>query len=314
MDIKDLIVRYGLVFPKRFYPKEKLLFLRGLAKEFIGAGMSVDIKEVKKNQRKAYNLYAGNVNQAGLTVSAYYDTPPKTFSLVKHKAYCPKGDGIEFLISILAPYLIIIAIAAVLSHFVLMPIWSDNIFNYLDALAFLPLVILFPLLMYFRNGVGNKPNLVRNSAALIACVKLAEDLKPKERNKISLAFTDYGCINHYGDRMLKEFLAEKADANTVILLDCVGGQGDVIVLYSAACAGFVEKVKANFAGKAVFYEMKENDPRYYQLFNKSIVITSGKLANGAATAEKVNSSKDNDINEENLNAAIGVIKDFVRNY
>ena len=314
MDIKDLIVRYGLVFPRRFYPKEKLRFLRGLAQEFYNAGMKVDIKEASKNQRKAYNFYAGDIGGTGLTISAGYDTPPKTFGLIRHKVFNPKGDMAEFLLSILIPYALIIVLAALLSQFMLMPVWLDNTFNFLDILAVIPLMILLFLLVLFRNGIGNKPNLIRNSAALIACVKLVEGLKPKDRNKVSIAFTDYGCISHYGDVLLKEILAEDAVRRTVVFLDCVGGEGDVIVLYSKPCAGYIEKVKTAAADKAVFYEMGERDLRYYRLFEKSIVLTSGRIDNGVVRVGKVNTSKDNDLDEGNLDAVIIILRELVRNY
>jgi len=313
MEVKDLIVRYGLVFPRRFYPKEKLRYIRGLAKEFFDAGMKVDIKEAQKNQRKAYNLYVGDIDKAGLTISAYYDTPPKTFGLVKHSVFCPKSDSLEFLVSILTPYIIIIAAAALYSHYVLMNVWSGASFSFLDVITFVPILILLFLLMYFRSGVGNKPNLVRNSAALIACVKLAEGLKPKDRNKISYAFTDYGCFNHYGDTTLKELAGENADKNTFILLDCIGGSGDVIVLYGEPCAGYVDKVREIVPDKAVFHQMDGRDA-HYSLFNKSIIITSGKFEDGKVIAGKVNSSKDNDINEGNLIISIDILKKFVMNY
>jgi len=314
MDVKELIVRYGLVFPKRFYPKEKLRFLRGLAQEFINAGMKVDIKEATKNQRKAYNLYVGDIRQSGLTISAYYDTPPKSFGLIKHNVYCPRTDGTEFLISILLPYAIIIAIAALYSNFVLMPLWTGTSYGFYAILALIPILLLLFLLMLFRNGIGNKPNLLRNSAALIACVKVVGDLKPKEKNKIGLAFTDFGCISHYGDDMLKGILGGNADKNTVILLDCVGGDGDVIVLYNRECVDYVEKVRAGIADKAVFYEMEGNKTHYYSLFPKSIVITSGKLENGAVVVSKANTSKDNDISEGNLSKSIDVLNVFIQNY
>ena len=314
MDIKDLIVRYGLVFPRRFYPKEKLRFLRGLAQEFHDAGMKVDIKEARKNQRKAYNIYAGDIDRAGLTISAYYDTPPKTFGLIKHYVFCPKRDGIEFMLSLLAPYLVVIAAAALYSNFILMPILSDNSFTYMDVLASVPILILLLSLMYFRNGAGNKPNLVRNSAAIIVCVKLTESLKAKELNRISMAFTDYGCVNHYGDKMLKDALAGNAGRNTVIFLDCVGGSGDVIVLYSGACSGHIEKIRQTAPDNVVFYEIAADNAHYYSLFNKSIILTSGKMKNSMATADYVNTSKDNNINEENLNTSIDILKRLTSTY
>jgi len=314
MEIKDLIFRYGAVVSRRFYKREKLRFLNGLAKEFQNQGMKLDLKETVKNQHKAYNLYVGDITKTGLIISTYYDTPPKTFNIFKHQAYSPKSDRKAFILSILIPFLAIVTIGALYVKYVLNGIWSTNLFSFINLLGIVPLLILLFFLSHYRNGIGNRVNFIRNSASIIGCIKLVQSLKPRDKNRIGIAFTDYGCINHYGDDMLRSLMRNNADLNTIISLDCIGSDEDTIILYTKTCNEYIEKVKKNVSQDIIFYEIDEKDTHYYCLFKNTIVLTSGKIKDGIVTVDKVNTSKDNNIDEEKLALAINLLKELVLQY
>ena len=313
MNIKELIVRYGVVARRRFYSKEKLRFLRGAVQEFEDAGMGTVVKEAESLQRKAYNLYVGDLVKSNLIISTYYDTPPKTFGLIKHKVFHPENDRLSFIISILVPILFLALIFALLIKPLFAPVFSDGVIGYKDVLAMIPALIIVFFIIHFKNGIGNTSNFKRNTSSIITCIYFIQTIQKKMRNNVGIVFTDFGCINHFGDEMLCSELKENASKKTVILLDCLGGSDEVNIIYRRSVSATIDKVRAFAENKKInFKEISNDDKRFYSIFEKSIIITSGKFSGDDVFIGKVNTLRDNDINEDGIILVTELLKEFVR--
>lgn len=309
MEIRELIVRYGVVVGRRFYNREKLRFLSGALKEFTDLGMPVAVKEGEKTKRKAYNMYVGDVKNANIVVSAYYDTPPKTFNLVKHHVFSPSNDKTAFMAAIVVPTFIIAVLAAWGYKFVIQPAWADGIFNLYDILSVLIVVLLGFLMGKYRNGAANAHNLVRNTSGIIGAIKLAEYMTADEKKKTALALTDYGCINHFGDEMLKVEMGEGFEEKYVVFLDCIGGNAPLTIVYRKQALPLIDKIRGKASTLNIrILEIDESDKNYYDIFQKSILITSGEIKKGYILAEKTNTSQDDTINEENITLTAEILK------
>lgn len=312
MDIKEYVIRYGVVAGRRFYPPEKLRFIMGLLKELDQMKIPVDVKEGKKAQRKAYNLYAGDLEESPFILSAYYDTPPKSFGFIRHKVFDAKNDSYGYKISVLIAMALIAITGALLIQYVFKPVWTDGIFDFRDVLYILPTLILVYLLFKYRNGIGNANNLIRNTSGVIAALVFAEKLGLKEKKKIAFAFTDFGCINRFGDYMLRDSLKEKIDHKTIILLDSIGAEEGLSVLYSKSAKEHIEKLKASKTYENVYFQpITDENNTYARIYKNYMVITSGRPFQESIYINKANTLKDNDINEENINLTVDILNELI---
>lgn len=312
MDIKEYVIRYGVVAGRRFYPHEKLRFIMGLIKELDQMKIPVDVKEGKKAQRKAYNLYAGDLEKSPFILSAYYDTPPNSFGLIKHKAFDTKNDAYGYKISILIAMALLLLTGILLIQFVFKPVWTDGIFDFRDILYIVPMFLLIYLLFKYRNGIGNANNLIRNTSGIIAALVFAEKLGNKEKKKVAFAFTDFGCINRFGDYMLKDSLKEKVDSKTIILLDAIGAEEGLSILYSKPASAHIEKLKALKAYENVYFQLLSDEANAYaHIYKDYMVITSGRPFQGSIYVNKTKTLKDNGMNYENVNLTVDILNTLI---
>lgn len=137
--LKDLVLRYCVIFGKRFSAKQKIAFLRVISKELIQLGYMVEAKLAKlklatRRYENYYNAYIGDLNKAELIICTYYDTGVNNFNFQKKYAFSPQFSKLSYFISI-APIIILFIASLILNYFVFIPDIRTQGFLVFQALA-----------------------------------------------------------------------------------------------------------------------------------------------------------------------------------
>lgn len=226
METKDLIVRYGALFRKRYTKSQKIRFLSGISRDFSDLGFTVKAVKAKRKTLEGINLYVGNVTQAKTVIVAAYDTPSNAFCVVHYQPFNTRSLQKWKLWTGLIPFLVVIALGVVVIRFWASPLWSDGTLSFMDIVAGVVTGLLVIFAGRYGSGIPNPNNIVSNTSGVIACLELAEHLGPK--GSTAFILTDYGFLNRFGEVMAVNLFPEIAHKQ-VIILDSVGGHGQVFV-------------------------------------------------------------------------------------
>ncbi|MGM0168020.1 hypothetical protein IGI39_003032 [Enterococcus sp. AZ135] len=222
--IKELFMTFGIVNNVRITKNQKLRYLTIIKQYFENIGFEkIDILKYKVIKKKSYFSVIGDIEKADYIVSTYYDTP--VFNLLR-QTYEPFNEdrrksqnSMNYILSMI----LITTIMLLVTIFIVLPIFQDGVFGFKDILASLISISLLALIIKFSR-VGGFPtfgNLIRNTSSVVAILKFASLLGPKEQKKIAFAFVDYGCEDYLGYYALSKELVKKRNQK-VIFLDCVG--------------------------------------------------------------------------------------------
>lgn len=296
MQLKDMIVRYGAMFGKRFNSAQKIRFITTIARDFDAAGYktAIDKKSVRSNQ--VFNLYVGDLNRADTIICTYYDTPRKSFGFGQFTPLRKQDRTLQSIAVTLLPFLGLVILGGFYQLYVTGPLWSNGVFNVWDILSGIGLALLIGLLIKYSKGVGNHYNVVRNASSVIACLDLAERLSAKQKTRVAFALTDLGTVNRFGETMLKDRLGDTLAAKQIILLDCVGGDGTIFVGTGRACQALASQFSAE--GLEIVDCEADAQARIHD-FPKALMITTGYRHAATVIRDKVNSRSDLEMNIEN---------------
>ena len=303
--LEDLIVRYGVVAGRRFYEREKIRFLMAIAEEFQQSGYQVEVKKATSGQFKAYNLYIGDLTKADTIITTYYDTPAKTFGSSSYKVFSKKtlpaifSTSVPMLICTLLGILFIVKVAE--------PVWSDQIFQLGSLAVGMVVFILLRGVVRYRRGMGNRFNLVRNTSSVLALLSYAKEVSPEDQDKFAVALTDFGCVNHLGEEIVKTYLDESHRSKKFVMLDCIGSYHELILMASTRLKNKAIHASQTALNKAVKI-LNLDDGKQYKPYDNSLVITSGTLINDEVIVDKVNTRKDDDLNIENIYQTVELLK------
>jgi hypothetical protein len=231
---KDLVLRYCIIFGKRFSSTEKLAFLRVLSKELMQLGYMVDVKLAKlelatRRYENYYNAYIGDLNKAELIICTYYDTGLNNFNLQKNYAFSPQFSKLSYFISI-APILSLFIVSLILNYFVFVPdIRNHGFFSISGISSIISTVILFFFVLKFKSGIPNQKNFVCNSSSIITIINLINQLNKKEKKKIAFVLYDGGNSSQYGLKMLESY-SKQLKSKKFIFIDSIGNSETLIFL------------------------------------------------------------------------------------
>lgn len=308
MEQRDLVMQYGAILRKRFSSTQKVRYLSALSQAFKDLGYTHTIDARKTGRSKVYNLYAGDIDQADVIISSYYDTPARSFGLFTYNPVIAKSNAqLQFIAAIL-PVTILVILEILLVVFAVLPLWRDGSFTFLDLAAGGLMVLLLWLMICFSKGIANTYNVVRNTSGTIASLMLAQSISKQHQKKVAFAFTDFGCLNGLGETMLVERLKHRKKAPLVILLDASSGDGDVIVAHNNMVT--MNTGDAAFQD-AVVLDLKEVENAKINYYQRAIMITSGVRKDKDVLRSKVNSSKDIELNEQNFNKTMKLLQMFI---
>lgn len=290
--LTDLILRYCLIFGKRFFAKEKIAFLRVISKELLQIGYQLDAKLAKLQLSKRrfqnfYNGYIGDLNNADIIICTYYDTSVKNFNLTSKYAFYNDFNKKNYLISLL-PIMATFLISLALNYFIFIPniqesgfITFSGLFSLLTTLAF------FYFVIRYHSGIPNQKNFVCNSSSIVLILNLIKKLDKKQRQKIAFVLLDGGCSSSFGLRMLESY-SKNITQKTVIFLDSIGN-GDDIQIFKPA------DYSPNVDSESFMEGYIETD------FKRYMLITSGELDKlNRVHIKYANSGKDNSLSAERI--------------
>jgi len=270
--LEDLLIRYGVFMHRRFYDREKRRFLVALAKEFEEYGYQTQIKMHKHGAFKIRNLYVGNMERAKTIFTTYYDTPTvsmsSSYKLLDKKPNQPLTNAI--------PLAVIMIIGVVFIQYVGLPNWSTNWWSTASLLSVLVALILFGLLIHFRRGMGARRNVVRNTSSILAMIEAARNLDP-DLTKSAFVFTDYGCVNHFGESLVAQEARDVDQSKNYVMLDGVGAIGQAQLLVSANMENRAKRVAAKvFNNTYSLINLDKKDVKQRKLHKNVMVLSSGQ--------------------------------------
>lgn len=296
-NIKKWIMDYGVIARRRFFKKEKIRFIRHIEHEFREMGYSTSILAPRNSKGKAIDLLIGDVKKANTIVIANFDTPAKSFGVYNYRPFDLRKRNFYYLTITAFVLIFLVTIGFIFSTFFLKIEWLNGIFHWSDIWALILYTIIIHFIVRYARGIPNGKNLNRSSSQVIALLMIAQKLKKETPSSTAFVLTDFGCINHLGEQMLKAYL-EKYDKKKFILLDCLGGN-DLAVCYTPS---FESKVK--LLNKNVHRFICDEENNIAKLYPNTLVMSSGDLVNNILLCRNVNTRKDIDINTETLSTAV----------
>ena len=295
--MEELLVKYGLIFGKRFTLKQRRNFLVVISEEFGKLGYATKFaNDDRKSNAKSVDLFVGDIGKASTIICTHYDTPLK--SLIPNYRYYPL-DGQRshriFLLATFLPTLIVTMLGiAIMIYIVNIPNFEGFWYNvYLFSTIFLT----FMISAIISRGFRNKYNINKNTASILAMLVAAESLNKQSRSKVAFILLDKGCTNHNGAQMLAQALPTTLDKKLFIYLDCIGRGDNLVIGHRENLRMESDKILKFFSGKqsTSTYELDAKDVMYTPLYylKRSLVISNGqKDKTGSHYVDKTSSSAD----------------------
>ncbi|WP_392558773.1 hypothetical protein [Orbus mooreae] len=290
--LTDLILRYCVLFGRRFFAKEKISFLRVFSKEVLQLGYQLDAKLAKlqlakRRYQNFYNGYIGDLNKADIIICTHYDTGVKNFNLTSKYAFNNSFNKKNYLISLL-PIIVTFLLSIALNLFLFIPgIQEAGLLSFSGLLSLLTTLVLFYFIVRYHGGIPNQKNFVCNSSSLILLLNLMSKLDKKRKRKIAFVLLDGGCTNSFGLRMLENY-SKNILKKTVIFVDSIGNDEQIQIFKPDNYAPDLH----NISFTEGYIDTK---------FKHYLLVTSGKQDRlNRVKVNNANSSKDNELSTERI--------------
>jgi len=312
--MEDLLVKYGIIFGKRYNLKQRQRFLMALSKEFEDLDYKVKFaNNNRKNNGKAVDLFVGDIGSASTIICTHHDTPLKV--LWPNYRHYPLNGQRSFRVHSIVT-LVPTILATVVGAFAIYYLISNPNFggDYRTFWMFLTVLGSFLLATLISKGMSNKYNINRNTASVLAILEAAEKLSKQARQKTAFIFLDKGCSDNSGAQMLQQALPTTLNKKLFIYLDCIGNGDNFIIAPRENLKRDSEKLLKNFTGKqkASIAELDDAQVMYTPafFFKRCIVLTNGKFDKlGNIYVDKVNSNADKIVDIETVEAVGKMLAD-----
>ncbi|UPQ86611.1 hypothetical protein M0R79_04325 [Ignavigranum ruoffiae] len=214
LQTEDLIIRYNYILGKRKTDKQKSRFIRSLLSDLSRIRDDIRVIEAQDINNKSTisrNIYVGDVKNAELIISSYYDTPAAhlgPYSFFDEKNQLEKTLLFNAIFSVL-----FIILGILFTIFVTIPVFNQS--NVSPVSMCLVILVYFSLswsIGHFSSGIARSKNLVRNTVAIIWMINMIKVYHGKE---YAFAFLDNGVTNNHGLEALNS--AVKSSAKIVYL-------------------------------------------------------------------------------------------------
>lgn len=294
--LQDLILRYGVLLGKRSSEKQKLRFLRAAKKQLEESGFAVDITKAcipvgKQEQRSFYNLYAGDLQQAKIVLTTYYDTGCISWHREKPKAFASGYTQKDALFQLFVKLLLLLVLAALL-YVGIYPFMRQQGIVSLWGLLFMILVFgFFYLMKRYREGIPKRKNMIRNSSSLIALFTYLKELPEDKRARIAVALVDEGTRSAYGLKLLQEYLGQRSIIR--LYMDSIANPG--------AIHCFSERKELRKAKSITLHPLREKQRSY-----GDILMSAGECENGEIVVQEKE-----ELREDQLKKAIQALQECV---
>jgi len=310
--MEDLLVKFGIVFGKRYTLKQRQRFLLSINEEFSELGYNTKFaNNNRKNNAKAVNLFIGDIASATTIICTHHDTPLTV--LWPNYRYYPLNGRRSFRaysIATIIPAIIATIFAALAIYFFISN--PDLGGNLRPFWIFAVVLVSFLLATLISKGLSNKYNINRNTAAMLAILHIAKNLDQQARQKTAFILLDKGCGDNSGAQMMQQALPTTLGKKLFIYLDCIGNGEELVIAHRENLQKDSDKLLKSFKGKqnAIVTELDDGQvqftPTYF--FDRCIIVTNGHYdTSGNIYINKVNSGSDKFADIETIEAVADMI-------
>lgn len=312
--MEDFLVKYGLVLGRRYTQKQKRKFLVAIGQEFTQLDYQIKYaNDEKKGTNHTTDLFVGNLAEAETIICTHYDTG--SHIIWPHYRYYPlygeksmKNYRNVTLIPAIVSTILVAVFIYLAMYFV--PLTGNAKTIFLAISVFLGLLGI----SYLSTGFGNKYNLNKNTASIIAMIKIAEALNEEDRKKIAFVLLDHGTSDNSGAQMIRQALPTTMDKRLFVYLDCIGRGDNLVVGYKANLAKNAKQLQDNYKGKmnitTLECDAKRSTFTPTHFFARAITIACGNFDdNNELFVDRINSGKDNFVKSENIINVVRMIMD-----
>lgn len=308
MDLRDLMMLYGVTLGARHSKKQRYLFGTQMKEALAANGWDYTVQTNPKGKtaRKVENIIAGDPDRAKTVFVVPYDTPTKATGTFRYYPFNPEKTLGEEKRDIRRKTVLGLAVAVLSVPLIALAMNRLGLWLLLLAPAALFLVVGYRLMKGSVNGV----NFNRASAALAACMKLTEELKDK-KNNVAFAFCDRSVTAYEGYKILGMSLSQNAN---VVVLDAIAN-GETLVLAHGPLANL--RAKKLLEGlpegtREKVYEEEQTERNLLSFFPGGMVLTAGRIESGDLVVEGTRSDEDHKVDMKRLEQITRALIDFAR--
>lgn len=300
--LKNTLMKYGVVFSKRYSRKQKSMFLNEVIEEISAKNKPIDIVKRKDFFKTNISCAMGDLENADKILVAAYDTPAKV--------YFGSSNYYPFNIKMnmknekkILLYQLVIFI--VLSTPFLFYIMNLNSMMQLNKIVFGFLTIgLLIVATKTLSGFANKINMNRNSASVSVLIELA---KLEYKNKIAFILVDNGISSFWGFKEMAKIIKKETK---VILLDSLASGDQLVCVHkkNTNVNQIVDNKTVNFHEKV--FDLKETNT-VLDIFDRTIYIGSGSLKNNQFIIMGSGTNEDYHVDVERLKRIKEILRDYL---
>ncbi len=289
MDLKDLMMLYGVTLGSRKTQRKKNLFVETVKDACKEMNVPVKVLQNKEGVFASTSIVIGNLETAKYVFLAGFDTPVQYLTGLKQYPFHPEKssraenvkNGIRFLI---------VALLAVCAYIPLQALVSQGV----KLLSVLTLMVLLAGIVILLFPKANPYNFSRSSAVAVM-MKLAES---KNANT-AFVMCDHTVSGYIGYRAVKNEIPENS---RVILLGPMASGSRTVVVFKDRDSQFASALAEQISDDVIQrkYAKEEAERNCLSLFPHCIYIGCGDIENREFVVNNTACRKDMKVDMERL--------------
>lgn len=289
MDLKDLMMLYGVTLGSRKTQRKKNLFVETVKDACKEMNVPVKVLQNKEGVFASTSIVIGNLETAKYVFLAGFDTPAQYLTGLKQYPFHPEKssraenvkNGIRFLI---------VALLAVCAYIPLQALVSQGV----KLLSVLTLMVLLAGIVILLFPKANPYNFSRSSAVAVM-MKLAES---KNANT-AFVMCDHTVSGYIGYRAVKNEIPENS---RVILLGPMASGSRTVVVFKDRDSQFASALAEQISDDVIQrkYAKEEAERNCLSLFPHCIYIGCGDIENREFVVNNTACRKDMKVDMERL--------------
>ena len=289
MDLKDLMMLYGVTLGSRKTQRKKNLFVETVKDACKEMNVPIKVLQNKEGVFASTSIVIGNLETAKYVFLAGFDTPAQYLTGLKQYPFHPEKssraenvkNGIRFLI---------VALLAVCAYIPLQALVSQGV----KLLSVLTLMVLLAGIVILLFPKANPYNFSRSSAVAVM-MKLAES---KNANT-AFVMCDHTVSGYIGYRAVKNEILENS---RVILLGPMASGSRTVVVFKDRDSQFASALAEQISDDVIQrkYAKEEAERNCLSLFPHCIYIGCGDIENREFVVNNTACRKDMKVDMERL--------------
>lgn len=283
MELKDMMMLYGVTHGSRKTQRKKNLFIQTVLDACKQNNIKAEVKQTKEKAFKTTSIVIGNLYSAKCVFVTGFDTPTQYFTPLKYYPFHPekssfeenKKNGIRFLFIIFLAIGIYFPLREIMSH-------VGTLLNWIELAILLLGVVLF---LFPKANTYN----FSKSSSIAVMMKLVELCS--KRNDIAYVLCDHTASGYIGFKAVKNLISENTK---VVLLGPLASGNKLVVAYKEKNSQFGEQFTSKFSVPVIQrkYTQEQSKRNCLSLFDDCIYVTCGNIENKEFVVNNTACSKD----------------------